>query len=184
MKKNFVLKKIIFEGLVIIIFSILFFLLLRLPIKNILPIYTYRGIVLFAITCVLLMISQIILKKKNIQNIDAKDVIITILIFVMVHLLVFGMVAITIERAYSVFMLSEISKSENQTITLDEAKELFIEKFINSNGAINKRFDEQVATGTLREVSKDNYQMTDKGNVVISLFKIFDFIYNINSELL
>lgn len=81
MKNNGVLKKIIFEGLVIIIFSILFFLLLRLPIKGILPIYTYRGIVLFAITCALLIITQIILKKKNIQNIDVKDAIITILIY-------------------------------------------------------------------------------------------------------
>ena len=182
MKKSW--KKIIFEGANLIVFSILFFLLLRVPLKNAIPIYTYRGIILLGITSILLIIVQTIFAKKKIINIDIKDAIIAILVFVLVHLLIFGMVAITIERAYSVFLLSEISKSENQTITLDEAKELFIENYINSNGAINKRFNEQVATGTLQEIGEDKYQMTSKGNLIIKLFNMFDFIYNINSELL
>ena len=180
MRKN--IKKVICLVAILIVFSIIFYILLRLPLD--IKIYTYKGIILLGITTSLLIITTIILMKKNILSIDLKDVIITILIFLLFHIVVFGMIAITIERSFSVFMLSEIAKKEDQTISLEETEKLFVEKYVENYKAFEKRFEEQINTGTLKQVSENNYKMTEKGNFIVFLFNMFDWIYNVNSDLL
>lgn len=81
-------------------------------------------------------------------------------------------------------MLSEISKIDDKTISLEETEKLFIEKYVQNHGAFEKRFEEQIATGTLEQVSENNYKLTKKGDFIVILFNLFDCIYNVNSELL
>lgn len=72
------MRKISLLGGVLIIFSILYYILLRLPIDKIMPIYTYKGMLLLAVDTILLIITGIILVKKSILKIDVKDMIITV----------------------------------------------------------------------------------------------------------
>ncbi len=185
MKINNIKKKIIFMIEIFIAFSLLLFMLLRFPIiKKLFPIYTYKGFSCIIITAICLIFFLLYIKKYKIVDIDFKDIIISILIFLLVHLLAFGMIATTIDRSFSVFLLNQISISNNQTITLEETKKLFIDKYVENHRAFEKRFDEQIAIGTVVETSENEYKMTNKGNMIVMLFKIFNSIYNIQSELL
>ena len=47
------MRKISLLGGVLIIFSILYYILLRLPIDKIMPIYTYKGMLLLAVDTIL-----------------------------------------------------------------------------------------------------------------------------------
>lgn len=179
-----ILKRISIYFVIFILFSILYFLSFRLPLDTIFTVYTYRGILLLFITSLLLLITLIILKKFIIRDMDIKDIIIIFLLFSSLHLFVFCMVPVTIERAYSVLMLSEMSNAEKQTLTLQETENIFMENYVKNNNALQKRFDEQVVTGSVKEISTDTYQLTNKGNFIVSLFHFFDKIYNVNSKLL
>ena len=182
MKK--LIKRILIYLIILIVFSIIYFLSFRLPLDKILTVFTYKGILLLFIVSLILLITLILLKKFILKDMDIKDIIIMILLFSSVHLYVFCMVPVTIERAYSVFMLNEITKLENQTITLEYTEELFIENYVRNNEALQKRFNEQIVTGTITEVSDDTYKLTNKGNFIVSLFHFFDKLYNVNSNLL
>lgn len=181
---NKILKRILTYLGILILFSIIYFLSFRLPLDSVITVYTYRGIFLLLIVSFLMLVILFLLKKFVFKDIDVKDIIIIILLFTLMHLLVFCMVPVTIERAYSVFMLSEISKAENQTMTIEECETLFLENYIKENDAIQKRFYEQMVTGTVVKTNEDTYKLTDKGNLIISLFNFFDKLYNVDSKLL
>lgn len=182
MKK--LIKRILIYLIILIIFSIIYFLSFRLPLDKIITVFTYKGIFLLFIISLILLITLIILKKIILKDMSIKDIIIILLLFTSVHLYIFCMVPVTIERAYSVFMLNEITKLDNQTITLEYTEKLFIENYVRNNEALQKRFNEQIVTGTITEVSPNTYKLTNKGNFIVSLFHFFNKLYNVNSNLL
>lgn len=182
MKKS--LQKFLICLGILILFTILYFLSFNIDLSFLTTVYTYKGIFLIIIFSLLLVISLLLLKKFLLHHLDFKDIVITILIFTSVHLFVFCMVPVTVERSFSVFMLSEMSKQDNQTLDLASTENLFIDKYVKDNSAFEKRFQEQLSTGTIIQTDSDTYQLTAKGNFIVSLFNFFDKLYNVNSPLL
>lgn len=170
--------------IIFIVFTVLYLLSFRLNLSFISSVYTYRGIFLIFAFSVLLLITLLILKKKSAISLDFKDITIMILLFSLTHLLFFCMVPVTIERSFSVSMLSEMYNSENNTLSLKDVERIFIDKYVNENQAFSKRFNEQMATGTISQTDTDTYTLTSKGKALVKLFHIFDTIYNVNSNLL
>lgn len=177
-------KKTLTLFFILILFTFFYLLSFRLPLENFISVYTYKGIFLLLIVSILLLVALVTLKKNFIKSIDVKDITIVILIFFLVNLLVFCMVPVTLERAYSVFMLSEMSKQDEQILDVQSAENLFMNSYLKDNGAIDKRFQEQMVTGTVVQVDTDTYQLTNKGTLFVNLFHFFDKIYNVNSKLL
>ena len=176
------LKPIFLYVCILIVFSILYWACFHIPISF--PVFTYKGIFLLGIVSFLLCITLFLFKRFLFPSLDTKDIVIVLLIFTFVHLLVFCMVPVTIERAFSVFLLSEISQQENQEISLEETENIFIEQFVKTHGAFSKRFEEQIVTGTLVETDSQSYQLTPKGNWIVALFHMFDRLYHVQSPLL
>lgn len=175
-------KQILAYICILLLFSILYFACFQLPINF--AIFTYKGLFFIFVISFILLITLILLKHFCLKFISIKDIIIVILLFTSIHLFVFCMVPVTIERSFSVFMLSEISKQDGQKISLEDTKKLFTEKYVTTNSAFSKRFQEQIITGTLVEKEPNIYMLTYKGNFVVSLFNFFDKLYNVNSTLL
>ena len=176
-------KKILIQMVLFIFFSFLYLLSFRLPLNSIFTVFTYKGIFLILLISLLFLLSLIFVCKKTLL-IDKKDIAITIILFFFIHLLIFCMCAVTVERSFSVFLLSEISKSDSKTINLEEAKTLFYEHYIENNGAIEQRFNEQVVTGSINSSDNSNYVLTFKGDLIVKLFNLINMSYNINSPLL
>lgn len=176
-------KKILILFAFFILFSLIYLLAFRLPLNNIFTVFTYKGIFLTLLVSLLFLLTLILVKRK-LLFIDGKDIAITIILFFFIHLFVFCMCAVTVERSFSVFLLSEISKSESKTINLEEAKTLFYEHYIENNGAIEQRFNEQVVTGSINSSDDSNYVLTFKGDLIVKLFNLINMSYNINSPLL
>lgn len=181
---NKTIKRVLIYLGIMIFFSLLYLASFRLPLEKIITVYTYRGIFLLFVVSILLLITLVIFKKFIIKDMDIKDIVIVFLLFSLMHLYVFSMVPVTLERAYSVFMLNEINKAPNHVITIEQSEELFWNDYIKNNDALQKRFNEQVVTGTVKQIDSETYKLTDKGKLVVSLFHLFDEIYDVDSKLL
>ena len=52
-----------------------------------------------------------------------------------------------------------------------EIEEIFKEKYVVEYGAFEKRFNEQVETGTIVENPDGTYSMTDSGEFIVKMFR-------------
>jgi len=181
MIKKLLKNKIIEMILIILIFTITFILMFHLPVRNIISIYTYYGLVALLIVTIIFSIIMYIAYKKNILKFDFKDYVITILICFSLNIFVFCMVPVTLERSISVFMLNEMMNKKEYS--KEEMEELFIDKYIYEYEAFKKRFEEQLYTGTIEKDGK-NYNISEKGEIMVNCFKIIKRIYNVKGKIL
>lgn len=175
------MKKLkIFKILTItILFTILFILTFHLPFRSWIPIYTYYGLCSLIILTIILIILLYIIKKFF--SFDIKDCMITILLSFSINIFFFCMVPVTIERSISVFMLNEMN--EKDFYTKKEIENLFIEKYVYEYGAFDKRFKEQIATGTISKTNS-KYYLNKNGKKLLKKFKFIKNIYNIKTPIL
>ena len=106
---------------------------------------------------------------------------ITILLSFSINIFFFCMVPVTIERSISVFMLNEMN--EKDFYTKKEIENLFIEKYVYEYGAFDKRFKEQIATGTISKTNS-KYYLNKNGKKLLKKFKFIKNIYNIKTPIL
>lgn len=177
-------KKVLICFVILVIFTLLYLLSFRLNLDFISPVYTYKGVCLIIVFSVLLFITLSILKNTIMKSLDFKDIIIVILLFSLIHLLIFCMIPVTIERSFSVSMLSEMYNRDDHTLDLVSTENIFIDKYVKENQAFDKRFKEQIVTGTIKQIGDNTYSLTDKGIQLVKAFHLFDKIFNVNSNLL
>ena len=92
-------------------------------------------------------------------------------IFCCVNTVLFTLIPVTVERSVSVFMLSYMEENSDQTFTQDSVGEVFTEKYVTDYGAFEKRFVEQVATGTIEENADGSYSITERGKFIVKMFR-------------
>ena len=79
-----------------------------------------------------------------------RDIIMMFVIFCCVNMVFLTLIPVTVERSVSVFMLSYMEENSDQTFTEESVGEVFTTKYVEDYGAFEKRFHEQVETGTIR----------------------------------
>lgn len=153
----------------------------HLPIRKLIPIYTYYGfyMLIFMILCLIIVLW--ILVKKKILRFDIKDCIILILLCFFIHAFFFGMVPVTMERSISVFMINEMNKVDHAN--KEAIEENFIRKYVYENDAFHKRLEEQIGTKNIEEENGE-YHLTKGGRFVLKCFKWINKIYHVESNLL
>lgn len=166
--------------LIFIIFTIVYILTFHLGTRKLIPVYTYYGMVSLCVLTILLGIILWIYGKKK-KYFDIKDSIIILLLCFFINLFVFCMVPVTLERSISVFMLNYMDNGK--TYTKEEIEDAFIDKYVYEYGAFDKRFEEQIYTGTIEK--KDNsYKISKKGNLFVDAFHFIKRIYNVKGKIL
>lgn len=175
------MKKIISIILIVVIFTILYIGTFHLKIREIMPVYTYYGIFTLIILTVLLALFLFVLNKMNYKYFDIKDSIIIILLCFSINIFVFCMVPVTIERAISVFMLNYMDN--NNEYTKEEIEKVFIEKYVYEYQAFEKRFEEQIYTGTI-ENNGESYHISKKGKFLVDCFHFIKELYNVKGKVL
>ena len=100
-----------------------------------------------------------------------RDIIMMFCIFCCVNMVFLTLVPVTVERSVSVFMLSYMQENKDQTFTEESVGEVFTAKYDEDYGAFEKRFEEQVVTGTIVQNEDGTYSITPKGEFVVEAFR-------------
>lgn len=140
----------------------------------------YRGIALLIISCVLLSVVLVFLKRgKFSKRINYKDILLVVMITFSFNMVFFTLVPVTIERSISVFMLKYMDTKPDKKITEKNMATVFGKLFIQNRKAIQKRFDEQIFSGTVKKEGNE-YRLTKEGHWLINFFTIAGQIFNLN----
>lgn len=159
-------------------------LLIRLPLLKGMHVLMYRGIVMIVIAGILAALLLVLYRKwRKITWLSAKDVVLVFILTCSINMVFFTLIPVTVERSVSVFMLSYMDKYSDRTYTQDEVAEIFIDKYVNEYEAFEKRFDEQLTTGSIEQNADGTYSITDKGRFIVKMFRFISDVFETDKRL-
>ncbi len=130
----------------------------------------YRGAAFIIITGVVSAVIMGVIRKFW-GFVTIRDIIMMFVIFCCVNMVFLTLIPVTVERSVSVFMLSYMEENSDQTFTEESVGEVFTTKYVEDYGAFEKRFHEQVETGTIVENPDGTYSITESGRFVVKMFR-------------
>ena len=181
-------KEILFTLLTYAVLYVISFLLLilfiRLPILKGMHVLMYRGIVMIVLAGILASVLLVFFKKwRKIEWLSAKDVVLVFILTCSINMVFFTLIPVTVERSVSVFMLSYMDTYSDRTYTENQVADIFVEKYVNEYGAFEKRFDEQLTTGTIVQNADGTYSITDKGSFIVKMFRAISDVFETDKRL-
>ena len=142
--------------------TIVFVGMFHTPIAKEIHVFMYRGIVLLTVSGIILIIMLLVFRHLIYKKLEVKDILLMTLTFCCIHMVLFTLIPVTVERSVSVFMLSYMSEHQDTAFDEEEIKEVFIDKYVDEYGAFEKRFYEQEVTGNIEKVD-NGYKITRRG---------------------
>jgi len=181
-------KEIVFTLLTYAVLYVISFLLLilliRTPLLKGMHVLMYRGIVMIVLAGILASVLLVVFKKwRKITWLSTKDVVLVFILTCSINMVFFTLIPVTVERSVSVFMLSYMDTYSDRTYTEDEVAKIFVEKYVDEYGAFEKRFDEQLTTGTIVQNADGTYSITDKGRFIVKLFRLISDVFDTDERL-
>ena len=181
-------KEIIFTLLtyaVLYIISFLFLILLvRLPLFKGIHVLMYRGIVLIVLSGILAsVLLYLFMRLRKISWLSAKDVVLVFILSVSINMVFLTLIPVTVERSVSVFMLSYMDTYPEKTYTEEEISKIFVDKYVYEYGAFEKRFDEQLTTGSIEQNADGSYSITSKGRFIVKMFRAIADVFETDQRL-
>ena len=126
---------------------------------------------------VLLIVNVILfLKKETIWGLSFSIYVVNIGLFTVLMMLFFSLGPMPIERSYTIYSLADMSDNSDVVYSAEDIKIQFIEGYIEGANESQKRIDEQVYIGNLKEVP-GGYQITEKGKNLIKIFRVVEAIF-------
>lgn len=104
-------------------------------------------------------------------------------IYCCVNTVFFVLVPVTVERSVSVFMLSYMEENQDHSFSEEEIKEAFTDKYVDEYGAFEKRFKEQIETGTIIDNGDGTYRITSTGETTVKLFRFIAKMFDTDERL-
>jgi len=168
--------------------STLFVALFHTPLFQSIDVFFYRGIALLVLSCALVGGALVVLKATKLLqklkiSIIIQDILLSVALVGCVNMVFFTHLPVTAERSISVFVLGYMAQNPTRVFTEEEIRDIFIERYVDDFGAFDKRFHEQVVTGTV-EQSGDGYAISPAG---VSLMRVYDRIadlYGVDKQLI
>ena len=142
----------------------------------------YRGIIFIVISAVLNIILSIIIKRMLFKELNGFDIFSIVVFYMSVTMVFFILVPVTVERSVSVYMLSYADESDTN-FTKSDIENSFIDIYLKDFGAFDKRFDEQIETGTIEKVNDNEYRLNDRGRFIVRLFRFITNVFNTDKKL-
>lgn len=157
-------------ALIYLVCTALFIALFHTSILASMDVLMYRGAAFIIITGVISAVIMGVIRKFW-GFVTVRDIIMMFVIFCCVNMVFLTLIPVTVERSVSVFMLSYMEENSDQTFTEESVGEVFTTKYVEDYGAFEKRFHEQVETGTIVENPDGTYSITDSGRFVVKMFR-------------
>ncbi len=162
----------IYAGLYMIA-TIIFIAMFHTSLFQSMDVLMYRGILFLILSggiAALLMLFCMRVMPKG--WITVKDVILLFCGCCCVNMVLFTLIPVTVERSVSVFMLSYMDQNEELQFTQKDIEEIFVEKYVKDYGAFEKRFHEQLVTGSIQENDDGTYCITSRGKQIVTMFRM------------
>ena len=135
--------------LIYLVCSVMFVGLFHTGLLKNMEVLMYRGIAFIVITGIVAAVVMGVVRKFW-GFITVRDIIMLFVIFCCVNTVLFVLVPVTVERSVSVFMLSYMEADY---------------------GAFEKRFNEPVETGTIKQNPDGSYSITESGKFIVKAFR-------------
>ena len=158
-------------ALIYIVCTALFIALFHTSFLAGMDVLMYRGAAFIIITGIVSAVIMGVIRKFW-GFVTIRDIIMMFVIFCCVNMVFLTLIPVTVERSVSVFMLSYMDENSDQTFTEESVGEVFTTKYVEDYGAFEKRFHEQVETGTIVENPDGTYSITDSGRFVTKMFRM------------
>ncbi len=179
------LKLFALHAAAFVIAAALFVLSFRTPVFGGIGVLFYRGIALIILISILLAGGMLLLKKKSrfAALLTYRDVILSVTLFSCIATVFFTLVPVTLERSISIFMLGTMKEHADETFSARQMQDVFIDGYVNRNGAMQKRLDEQVISGNVAPVD-GGYRITPAGMRLVRILEAVARAFNVNMRLL
>lgn len=126
----------------------------------------FLGIVAAAVAALLAMAGRGPLRGR----LGVRDVLLIMALLVLGNALVFTHLPVTGERSITVFLLANLGAApEGGSLSADQLAGDVVQAFVVDRGAVQKRLDEQVASGTIVRDGA-GYRLTDEGRALLGLY--------------
>lgn len=79
----------------------------------------------------------------------------------------FVLIPVSLDRSVSVFLLGYMNTEHLETYSKNDLSNAFDEIYMNKYGAIDRRVNEQLASGNIMEISQGQYAITPQGKKFI-----------------
>jgi hypothetical protein len=140
----------------------------------------YRGLILLTATAIVLTMVLVILWRTTYQGlIGLRDILLIATLLISVNVVFFTHLPVTADRSISVFILAHMNRADGP-LTSEQIADSVVQEYLLDRGAIDKRLDEQLVTGTVVR-SGDAYVISDEGRWLIGLYKVIASVFNIDS---
>jgi len=140
----------------------------------------YRGLILLAVTAILVTIMLAILWRTSYRGlIGVRDILLVVSLLVSVNVVFFTHLPVTADRSISVFILAHMNRAAGP-LTSGQIADSVVQDYFLDRGAIAKRLDEQVVTGTIVR-SGDDYVISEEGRWLIGLYELIARVFNIDT---
>ena len=87
-----------------------------------------------------------------------------------------GVTTFTNDRSYTIYSLGYLYENADESFTAEEMEQMFIEGFVLRFHATQKRIEEQINTGYIKEVD-GRYSISESGKRFIELQRIIDIFF-------
>ena len=165
--------------------SLLAVLCCRTGLFGFLDVFFYRGIAIIIFWGLMLSIIIFFLRHFFFRNIIFfRDVVYFFVVFCCINTVFFTHVPVTADRSISVFMLGYMADHDTESFTEEDIEQYFVDRYVMDFGAFNKRFHEQVETGTIEEVSPGQYQITESGEKLMTIYEKVAELYALDDKLI
>ena len=169
-------------ALIYIVCTALFIALFHTSFLAGMDVLMYRGALFVLITGAIAAVIMGIVRKLW-GFVTKRDIILMFTIFCCLNMMFLTLVPVTVERSVSVFMLSYMEENSDQTFTEESVGEVFTTKYVEDYGAFEKRFHEQVETGTIVQNPDGSYSITESGKFVVKMFRVVTDWFGTDQEL-
>lgn len=185
MKISSLLKLLLIYISLFIIGTIAYILSFQTPLLNNLSVFFYRGIALIILWGIIISVIMILLKRFRFKNIiTIRDILLLFCAFCCINVVIFTHLPVTADRSITVFMLGYFAEDENVSYTQENIKKVFWDKYVNEYEAFEKRFEEQIITGTIEKLPDGTYRITSKGKSLIGIYDMISDWYKIDKKLI
>lgn len=175
-------RLLIVYGSVGVTFFLLFVALFGTPIFSSQPILLYRGLnILWTVTAIYIAYGIYLFRSKATFT---ESFFSAVAVTASLTLTFFILIPVTIDRSVSTFMLSSLSQHYPSCIeggTKTDLVTAFLNEYVVSRGAIERRLDEQSRTKTIENID-GCWRLTEKGVKTIDFFNSMPLYFGTSYE--
>ncbi|MCI6282959.1 hypothetical protein [Selenomonas sp.] len=155
----------------------------RTPLFVSMPVFYYRACFLLATVTMLVLLAMLVCRRKQLIQLDWKDVVITVMAFFFLNFSFLSLVLVSLDRSISVFVLSEMTTHETKVYSKDEIRHLIYDVWLNDYNAAERRIDEQLVSKNIEPVG-DGYRISLGGKRFILLCRKIAVIFPVDDKFL